>query len=204
MHVNELYDLKEIDESVEIESFFNEMIFEGIVESREEAQVLTESRVNKVIQDYVRRYGGSAPPEAMVFQDVRNPKHYAILAAGDGTFFRFDVVNDKVVNEERYRDFRELMDEREVLTNGTFRPVDTRTYLQKNWKRLLMWLIGGTAVALIGAPILFAWLMSIASAVSFVAKVAVGVAAVAGTGWLMQRLSGNDGATDRWNASGRM
>lgn len=204
MHVNELFTFEDHDTSQLIESFYNDLIFEGYVDSREEAVTLTESKINKTIQDYLKRYGGAKPPEAMAFQDATNPNHYVILAAGDNMYYRFDIVNNRVVNEERYRDFKELNEEKRVLTTvETFRPVDTRSYLTKNWKKLLMWMVGGAAGVFVGVPLLFAALAWLVPAVTLFIQATIGIAALAGAGWLLTKLNKSAASSGRsagdWN-----
>lgn len=206
MRANDIFIFEDLQEKLERESFLNEMVFEGIAESKEDAVLLCESRIDKVIRDYSRRYTAGDPPEVMVFQDRANPKHHAVLAAGSNMFYRFDVVNGKIVSEERYRDFKELLAEKEVLTMGSFAPVDSRSYLQKNWKKLLMWIIGGTGAVLIGGPLIMAWLATFGAAIAFIGKFMVGagltVATLSGMGWISRQLSG-DASNQRYNDSGR-
>ena len=207
MRANDIFIFEDLQEKVERETFLNEMVFEGIAETKEDAMVLLESRVDKVIKDYSRRYTAGEPPETMVFQDRSNPKHHAILASGSNMFYRFDVINGKVVSEERFNSFKDLLQEKEMLTLGTFVAVDSRSYLQKNWKKLLMWLLGGTATVLIGGPLILAWIATFGSAVAFLGKVMVGSAAVMvglrGGGWISNALSGGDASNQRYNDSGR-
>lgn len=207
MRANDIFIFEDLQDKFERETFLNEMVFEGIAENTEDAMELLESRVDKVIKDYSRKYTAGEPPETMVFQDRANPKHYAILASGSGMHHRFDVINGKIVSEERFASFKELLQEKEVITLGTFSPVDTRSYLQKNWKKLLMWLLGGTATVLIGGPLLMAWLATWGPAIAFLGKLMAGTAAVVtgmnAAGWISRAIGNGEASNQRYNDSGR-
>lgn len=198
MRVNDIFVFENTDYSMiaEREVILGDIISEGFAETYEEA-VLFESRVSKAIKDYAARYSAGSPPEIMVFQDRANPKHVVVLGAGSGMFYRFDVVNDKVVSEERFRDFRELMEEKELLTRqGTFGPVDERSYLKKNWKKIVGWLAVGT---LVGGALLLAWATLIGPALAFLWNVTMGAAVLGSFAWIANQAS--KPASDGWETA---
>lgn len=201
MRVNDIFVFEKTDYDIiaEREVLLDDVISEGFAESYEEA-ILFESNVNRVIKNYAARYSAGEPPEIMVFQDRANPKHIVVLGAGSGMFYRFDVVNDKVVSEERFQSFRDLMDEKEILTRqGTFGPVDERSYLKKNWKRIIGWIVGGT---LIGGALILAWVTVLGPAVAFLSKFLIGTGIVLGAGWIASMLARKSTSDANYNMSG--
>lgn len=201
MRVNDIFVFEKTDYDIiaEREVLLDEVISEGFAESYEEA-ILFESNINRVIKNYAARYSAGEPPEIMVFQDRTNPRHIVVLGAGSGMFYRFDVINDKVISEERFKNFRDLMDEKEILTRqGTFGPVDERSYLKKNWKTVVGWLVAGT---LIGGALILAWVMVIGPALAFLSNVLIGSAVVLGGGWIAAMLNRKSASDVSWNMSG--
>lgn len=172
-----------------IETFAQGMIVEGYATNADEAQTILEEGISQVISRYASRYSGMNPPEIMAYQDPEDRQHVAVLASGDGMFFRFDIINGKVISEERYSSFKEMMDERDLLRSSRYFSIDHRSFLNKNWKKILMWMVGGAAGILLGGPLLLGVLTTIGTAALFIGKVAAGAGMVFGTGWIMSKLA---------------
>lgn len=165
----------------------DELISEGVVSTREEATELLESNLSKTIRDYASRYSSKNPPEIMAYQDPEIRSHIVVLAAGDNMFFRFDVMNGRIVSEERYSSFKELMDERELLKASRYYAFDHKTWLQKNWKKIMMGLTVGSTIFL-GGPLIVAFLTGAGPFLAWASNVIVGIGALTAAGWVLKKI----------------
>ena len=165
------------------------ILSEGIAETEEEAEALLNESVASTISQYMSRYSGTEPPEVQAFRDPRSRSSVVVLASGSNMHFRFDILNGKVVSEERYANFRELVAERDVLLQTGHTEVDHRSFLKRNWKKILGSIVGGTIGILVGGPLIVAMLGLVAGALATLAKFAAIAGVVVGTGWLMNKIS---------------
>lgn len=184
--------IDELFEKSAPQSIVDEILEEGLVETMEEA-VLMESRLASAIKSHAARYNSRRPPEITALQNPMNRNHVVVLAAGDNMFFRFDVMSGRVVSEERFTSFREMMEEQEVLLMERYYVIDHRSWLKRNWKKIALSVLGGGAAVTVGAPLIMAILAGITAALTWMTGLAATGGAIVGAGWLARKIADNEG-----------
>lgn len=131
--------------------------------------VVLQENVKNIIKKEVSRYEGTQKPDIKAYTNPNDSKDSIFFVIEPNRFTMVQVYGNRIVEKKQLRSFGDVRQLADTLHAQGYSPIDTRTYIERNWKTWVRWItIGAVGIAL--APALAVTLTAFGSMIASLSK----------------------------------